>query len=274
MFAGSLGELDEIKKLPGMVRAVIDTLDKIWRAGVDLSASSEPRLRALRALEVETLHRLPASMKRPAELVELACARIRHAQAVIGPLEIYGHSEMSPCWRPLLIALTDSVPVAWVAGARSVPTWLEGSAVEIRRDVPPAPTVALFSCATPQHEAIEAFRWMRELIASGKARPEDIAITAASPAEFDDHMMALSADANIAIHFVHGVRAVTTRDGQIAAALAEALVKGVSQERVRRLFTFLHDASPAISGLPRDWTRVLPKDAPLTTIERWRQAFE
>ncbi|VTZ51303.1 conserved hypothetical protein [Methylocella tundrae] len=272
--AGSLGDLDAIKTLPGMVRVAVDTLDKVWRAGIDLSTSPEPRLRALRTLEVETLRRLPASMKRPAGLVELARARIGHAPKVIGPVEIHGHSEMSPCWRPLLLALTNAVPVVWVAEARSVPSWVEETVVEIRREAPPAPTVALFSCATPQHEALEAVRWMRELIASGKARPEDIAIVAASPADFDDHIMALSADANIPIHFVHGLRAVTTRDGQTAAALAETLLKGVSQERIGRLFKLLPDATPTLAGLPNDWARVLPKDAPLTTVQRWRQAFD
>jgi hypothetical protein len=34
--ASSLGDLDAIKDLPGMVRAVTDTLDKIWRAAIDL----------------------------------------------------------------------------------------------------------------------------------------------------------------------------------------------------------------------------------------------
>jgi len=77
---------------------------------------------------------------------------------------------------------------------------------------------------------------------------------------------------DIAPH-VHGVKAVTNRDGQTAGALAETLIKGVSQERVRRLFALLHEASKAIVGLPRDWTRVLPKEAPLTTVERWEQAF-
>ena len=228
---------------------------------------------ALRTLETETLRRLPPSMKRPKELVELACSRIRHAAAVLGPVEIHGHSEMSPCWRPLLAALTTTVPVAWVAGARSTPSWLDKMKIDVRREARSDPELRLLSCATPQHEALEAFRWMRELIASGKARPEEIAIAAANPTDFDDHMMALSADANIPIHFVHGVKAVTHRDGQTAAALAEALIKGISQERVRRLFALLHDASKAIADLPRDWTRVLPQDAPLTTVERWEQAF-
>ncbi|MGA2794828.1 MAG: PD-(D/E)XK nuclease family protein, partial [Roseiarcus sp.] len=270
----SLGEFDVIKDLPGMVRAAVSTLDKVWRANIDLSVATNPRLLALHTLETETLCRLPPSMKRPKELVGLACGHIGHAPAVIGPVEIHGHSEMSPCWRPLLAALTTTVPVAWVAGARSTPSWLDKMKIDIRRDAPNDPELRLLSCATPQHEALEAFRWLRERIASGKARPEEIAIAAASPADFDDHMMALAADANIPIHFVHGVKAVTHRDGQTAAALAEALIKGVSQERVHRLFALLHhNASKAIAELPRDWRRILPQDAPLTTVERWEKAF-
>ena len=42
---------------------------------------------------------------------------------------------------------------------------------------------------------------------------------------------------------------------------------------MQRLFALLHGASKAIVGLPRDWTRVLPKEAPLTIVERWEQAF-
>jgi hypothetical protein len=273
LMSSSLGELDVIKTLPGMARAAVGTLDKIWRADIDLSTSTNPRLAALSALENEALRVLPSSMKRPRDLVELACNRINHAPAVTGAVEIHGHSEMSPCWRPLLAALTMVVPVTWVAGARSIPSWLYSMNVDVRRDSPNVPERRLFSCATPQHEALEAFRWMRELLAGGRARPEEIAIAAASPGDLDDHMMALSADANIPIHFVHGVKALTTRDGQTAAALAEALIKGISQERVRRLLALLSGGSKAVAGLPRDWTRVLPQDAPLTTVERWEQAL-
>jgi hypothetical protein len=90
------------------------------------------------------------------ELVELACARIQHALAVLGPIEIHGHSEMSPCWRPLLAALARSVPVTWVAGPRAVPAWLEGKKIEIRYVKPDPPELLLFSCAHPQHEVLEA----------------------------------------------------------------------------------------------------------------------
>jgi hypothetical protein len=41
---------------------------------------------------------------------------------VLGPVEVHGHSEMSPCWRPLLAALSDIVPV--MAGSRHVPDWI------------------------------------------------------------------------------------------------------------------------------------------------------
>jgi hypothetical protein len=270
-----LGQLENIKNLPGMVRATVSTLDKVWRADIDLSSSSHPRLKALAALELNVLGRLgrlSPSMKMPKALVDLACARIVHAPAVLGPIEIHGHSEMPVCWRRLLPALADVVPVTWVAGPRSVPDWVDGKRIEIRRTQPNDATPEIDSCATPQHEILEAFRWMRALIADGKAKPEEIAITAASPVDFDDHVLALSQDANLPIHFVQGIKAVVTPEGQTAAALADVLVKGISQERVRRLLRRLH-GTPTIADLPHDWPRVLPKDAPLATVQRWQQAF-
>jgi PD-(D/E)XK nuclease superfamily len=268
-----LGELEGIKQLPGIVRAAVDTLDKVWHAAVDLSSYKQPRIEALSTLERAVLERLPACMKKPKEMVELALGRIQHAPAVLGPIDVHGHSEMSPAWRGLLKALAEVVPVAWVAGPRYVPDWLNETKVKVVQTKPDIPQPTLFSCATPHHEAIEALRWARSLIAAGTARPEEIAIAAASPTEIDDHVMAIARDADLPIHFVHGIKAVTSRNGQTAAALADALVKGISQERVRRLFALLSDASPALSGLPRDWTRVLPTDAPLTTVERWEQVF-
>ena len=228
---------------------------------------------------------------------------------MIGPVEIHGHSEMSPCWRPLLQALSEVVPVTWIAGSRHVPEWLgpggvgkgahelpvrvgnraravptrqqhvrrfahlRNGGVEIRTEPPSNTEPILYSCAHPHHEVVEAFRWMRGLLAAGTARPEEIAIAAASPADFDDHVLALSRDCNIPVHFVHGIKAVGGRDGQLAAALAEVLVKGISQERVRRLFAMLPRHAPALRDLPPAWTRILPADAPLTSLGRWEQVF-
>src|SRR6185437_15050 len=118
-------------------------------------------------------------------------------------------------------------------------------------------------------EAIEAMRWARSLLASGVS-PAQIAIATASPADYDDHFQALRADANIDLHFVHGVRTVTTREGQAAAALADIVVRGLSQSRLRRLAALCH-GNGLFESLPEGWLRVLPTDAPLSTPGAWNR---
>lgn len=267
-----LGALDGIKLLPGMTGAAAETLHKVWRAGIDLQtrAGEDQRIAAVAALEQAVITRLPAGMMRPGDLVERAIARIEHSPAVFGPIEIVGQTEMSPCWRPLLLALTKHVPVTWQAGPRHVPAWLNGAGVEIVREDPASPTVASVSAATALHEVIEAIRWARELVASGRAKPSEIAIAAASPTDYDDHMLTLRSDANLDIRFVHGTSAIATRDGQAAAALADILSRGLSQARLRRLSSLCKDAGP-FAGLPRGWSRILPEDAPLSSISAWNR---
>jgi hypothetical protein len=231
-----MGELESIKALPGMIDAAVDTLHKAWRAGIDLAAraADHPRLGAIARLEAAVHDQLPSGMMRPLDIVAAASARIGHAPAVLGPMEITGLTELSPCWRPLLRALTAHIPVQWTAGPRSVPAWLDGAGVTISRAPAQAPDTSAVSAATAYHEAIEAMRWARSLLASGVS-PAQIAIATASPADYDDHFQALRADANIDLHFVHGVRTVTTREGQAAAALADIVVRGLSQSRLGRL---------------------------------------
>lgn len=268
-----LGELDAIKLLPGMVGAAADTLHKIWRTGIDLStrAGDHPRLAAMATLEEAVLVVLPPAMLRPVNLASQALARLPHAPALFGDIHIQGISDLSPCWRELLFGLAATTPVHWRAGPRSVPAWLDGSAVEIIRSEPTTPQVEAVSAANGNHEAIEALRWARELIASGVAKPSEIAIAAAAPAApaaYDDEFMALRADANIDLHFVHGIRVVTTRDGQTAAALADILVRGLTQTRLRRLATLLAGKGP-FKVLPDAWLCVLPPDAPLSSPDAW-----
>ena len=96
--------------------------------------------------------------------------------------------------------------------------------------------------------------------------PSEIAIATASPADYDDHFLALRADANIDLHFVHGVRTVaTTREGQAAAALADIVVFGLSVA-AGRLAALCRDGP--FETLPDGWLRVLPTDAPLSTPGR------
>lgn len=272
----NLGELDDIKALPGFVGAAADTLHKAWRAGVDLSARAgeHPRLAAIAALEDAVIGRLPHSMLRPCDLVARATERLAHAPALFGSIDVVGHSELSPCWRELLFLLADTVAVRWHAGPRSVPNWLAGCAIEVLRSDPASPSLGAVTCATGHHEAVEAMRWARELIASGVARPHEIAIASAAPAAYDDVFLALRADANLDLHFVHSIPVVSTRPGQAAAALADVLVRGVSQARIRRLASLLGSEMGPMAQLPAGWTRLLPDGAPLNSISAWNRLID
>ena len=272
----ALGELDAIKDFPGMVSAAVDTLRKAWRAGIDLQtrAGDHPRLRSIAALEAAVVEALPPAMMRPDDLVATALQRIDHAETLLGPVDIVGITELSPCWRPLLHAMAMRIPVRWIAGPRPTPPWLDGAAVEIVREAPQTPEVAVFSASTPYHEAIEALRWARELVSSGLAGPADVAISAVSPGDYDDHLLALRADANLDLHFVHGTKVTAHREGQAAAALADILVRGLSQSRMRRLNALLRTHPGPFQTLPEAWTRVLPTEAPLTSVEAWTRLLE
>lgn len=269
--ATPMGPLESIKALPGMIDAAADTLQKAWRAGIDLAASTtdHPRLCAMSRLEAAVLDQLPSSMMRPLDIVAAALCRIDHAPSVLGPMEITGLTELSPCWRPLLRALTVHIPVRWTAGPRSVPAWLDGTGVTIARAPVKTPDISAVSAATAYHEAIEAMRWVRSLLASGVSAAQ-VAIATASPADYDDHFQALRADANLDLHFVHGIRTITTREGQAAAALADIVVRGLSQSRLRRLAVLCPD-SRVFEILPDGWLRVLPTDAPLSTPGAWNR---
>ncbi|MFT6569571.1 MAG: hypothetical protein ACJAWY_001278, partial [Sphingomonas echinoides] len=272
----TLGELESIKLLPGMVDAAADTLHKAWRAGIDLAARAgdHPRLDSIARLEAAVLAQLPPGMMRPTDLVARALERVAHAHAVLGPLEIVGITELSPCWRPLLQELTAHTSVSWTAGPRPTPLWLDAFDVTINRADPTAPAISTVSAATAYHEAIEAIRWARGLMASGEAEAADIAIAAASTGDYDDHLLALRADANLDLHFVHGIKVTTTRDGQAAAALADLLIRGFSQTRIRRLAALCGSETGPFAGFPQGWLRVLPTDAPLASPASWQRLLD
>ena len=273
----ALGELDGIKDLPGMVGAAADTLRKAWRAGVDLQARSgeHPRLQSIASLEASVLEALPPAMMRPADLVGASSARLEHAQALFGPIEIVGITELSPVWRPA--AARARRPRAGALDRRPPPRCRTGSTARrlrlcgTRRVRPEVFTV---SAATAYHEAVEAMRWARQLLASGRAEPADIAIASATPADYDDHLLALRADASLDLHFVHGVKVTASREGQAAAALADVLLRGLSQTRVRRLNTLLRGYPGPFADLPEGWARILPDEAPLSSAEAWTRAIE
>ena len=120
----------------------------------------------------------------------LRFSALRHAKALFGAIRVLGRTEMSPVWRPFLAALKDVTDVQWVAGPRQVPAWVRTLGIAVVETAPEHPEIQSESCASPRHEALEAMRWARALLASGQAKPEEIAIAAASPAEWDDHFQA------------------------------------------------------------------------------------
>jgi hypothetical protein len=212
-------------------------------------------------------------MCRPADLVRAALQRTSYARTLFGRIAIHGRTEMSPVWRPLIAALAAETDVQWIAGPRYVPSWVHELGIPVVEAPRENPEIHMESCASPRHEALEALRWARELIASGRARPEEIAIAAASPEEWDDHFLALGDMSGLDLHFVHGRKILTTPDGQLAAATAEVLLRGFSHTRMVRLASLLRRQGRLLTALPRDWAQALPKDAPLLDAARWRQVL-
>ena len=277
MPAEELGDLREIADLPGLPVALTTSLTKAWLADIDLSARAGDRpdvlrLATLARLEGAVLERLPPAMLTPAALAQRAIERVRHAPRILGPVECRFLPDLAPVWRPLVLALSEVGPVTWDAGPRPVPAWVRDAGLNVITAPAAEPELRVVTCATARHEVIEALRWARGLLAQGTVRAQDIAFAAASPGEYDDLILAMSRDANLDIHFAHGRRALLTREGQAAAALADILLNGLSQDRVRRLARLAHDPSTPFGDLPDDWARALPRAAPLASPERWRQA--
>jgi hypothetical protein len=84
-------------------------------------------------------------------------------------------------------------------------------------------------------------------------------------------MLVLAHDSDLPIYFSHGRPALSTWEGQGCAALAEVLINGLSQDRIRRVLR--HATSPTIRTLPTDWAAGLSRSAGLFTVGEWRQAL-
>ncbi len=274
-----IGDLTAISDLPGFRRSVVASLRRAWRADINLAANAHhhPRIAAMARIEAQVIARLPPGRARPRDLVAAAVARIRHAPATVGAVEFRRLADLDPCWRPLAKALAElrsRLPVIWNAGSFEVPEWVqktEGIEIEAKRER--AGEVMTFACGGPRHEVIEALRWARKTLAAGSVGPHRVAIAAASTSPYDDMVAALAEEAGLDVHFAHGRPALLTAAGQTAAALADLLLRGLTQERVRRLLARLRRTRSPRKDLPEDWHRVLEADATLSTPERWELAL-
>lgn len=268
----SLGELDGIKELPGMVTAATRTLRRAWLAGINLQArrNEHGRLAALADLELAVAEHLPAGMLAPPILQSTARGRLRHTPAITGPIEVRGIIDLQPVWRPLLLELAEHVTVTWVAPKGLVPHWLTSTAIKVMTTAPTSPAIHGTSAGTSFSEVIDAMRWVRQLLADG-VDAGDIALAAASTDGYDHQLLAQQAAANIDIHFVHGIPVTSTRPGQAAAALADILVRGLSHTRMRRLNNHLSSNGAHFHTLPDGWISVLPRDAPMDRVADWER---
>src|SRR5262249_39828920 len=161
----------------------------------------------------------------------IAMRHVDRAPGVLGPITLHGLAWIAPVWRPLIARLASVVKVAWLAPVGAETAWFEGNLI---RGAAPGDGKApeLVSCADPHHEAVEALRWVRELVSTGRAKPNEIALAAAAPEEWDEPFLALAAEAGLRIHFSHGVPALVTRDGQRCGALADVLLRGLGENRI------------------------------------------
>jgi PD-(D/E)XK nuclease superfamily len=272
--AGGFTELESIRSLPGMTRSVAWTLTRLWDADFMLAdrVHETARLRDLMSIEARVRARLPTGILSPPDLRNAALQRVSFAPAVLGSVELDRVVRVAPIWRPLLTALGRQVRVTWRNLGSSDVSWFAGELVSDPHSAPASAETV--SCASPRAEAVEALRWVRELIASGGARPEQIAVCAAATKDWDDHMLVLAADAGLPLHFSHGVPALASREGQACAALADILLNGLSQERVRRLFSHAASHSRALAELPGTWAHGLRPGAALFELEQWRRALD
>lgn len=270
-----LGELNPMRGRPGMPNACASTLMKYWLSGIapeDYAGNS--RIEAILALEKAVISVMPRHLMRPADLVALAVRRVEHAPMALGQAVFRNMTDLHPVWRALFEALVGHVPVIWDAGSRKLPGFVEKrKGVVCRTSRKITPKFHSFSCASERHEVIEAVRWVREKILSGIC-PSEIAVATVSMQAYDDIVASVISETDAPIHMTSGIPALLTGSGQAAAALADVMLRGISQKRISRLFTLVAADSEILGGLPADWETSLPPDASLTTVGRWRKALE
>jgi PD-(D/E)XK nuclease superfamily len=268
-------ELDRVCELPGITRAVARSLQKVWNADIDLAAAERgaaPRLLDLAVIEERLRAQLPPATLLPRDLRSAALARVDRAPVLVGPLRIEGVPWIAPLWRPLLNALCKIVAVEWEVPAIAETSWFAGAAkpVALNETLDKADIV---SCADPHHEVVEALRWVRKLLSMKLAKPSEIAVSAAAPGTWDEHFLALTANTGLRIHFTHGVPALSMRDGQRCAAVADVLVRGLSEQRMRRLVALCTGEGTQLDRLPSGWLGALPRGASLFGLDDWERVL-
>jgi PD-(D/E)XK nuclease superfamily len=270
-------ELQQLREMPGAVKAISATLMKVWDADLDLQAlaARSPRINDLAQIEAYVRDHLPCGMMLQRELVSAAVANLKNAGSVLGSVTVRGFVFVAPCWRRLFLSLAGSTSVEWhsIERLREHLNWTQGSAIRAVFKSKETPSQSSVVCATPKHEVIESLRWARELIVSGRAKPHEIAIVASATEDWDEDFRVLVADSQLPLHLVHGRSATSTFPGQQAGSLATVLLEGLSHDRVVRALRLLHN-NPKLKSLPSDWYTNLDPDAPLLKLGHWQASLD
>lgn len=259
-------KFNDIAGLPGMPRAVMEALRKIWNADRDLKFLAErgEELADLKRIETEIRRQLPAAWLLPTDLRDRAVARAGKAPKLLGSIVLDGIVDIEPLWRPLINALAPHVE--WRTSGKVDRKWFPGHLIE--HPLSPPEFRRVEAVADHRSEVIEALRWARELMSTGTVSASDIAIASTSLDDYDEHMLLLRREASLPIHFAGGIPALSTAAGQTCAALADILLRGLSQDRVRRLLLGLPKAG-ALKLLPADWSRGIRPAASLNNLVQW-----
>ena len=125
---GGFKEIEEVRILPGMVRAVMQTLDRAWASDLDLDdlANTSSRLSDLALIQQRVRAALPAGAMLPQDARDAALARIQFAPAVFGSVTLDRLVDVDPVWRPLLITLASRIDVSWTAVGVADRSWFPG----------------------------------------------------------------------------------------------------------------------------------------------------
>jgi hypothetical protein len=271
---GGFADFESLRQLPGMTRALVKTLGTAWLSDASLAtlAPQHARLADLARVEERIRVQLPAGVLLPRDLRSAAIANIRYARSLFGEIELHRLTHIPPVWRPLIQALATATRVRWLQPGTDDREWFPGT-IDVG-EAPASAPIELASCADPRAEAVEALRWARELIAARRATPGEIAICSASTHGWDAHVHALASSANLPVHFSHGLRTLSSYDGQACAALADLLLNGLSQERVRRFLRYRRCITGELGTLPPTWDAGISREAALFDLEQWRRALD
>lgn len=269
-----LASLRDVAGLPGFGQAAARSLAAAWRAGIDLQAraGTGERWSELAGLERHVEASLAPGVLLPPRLVAAALTRAPLAPTLTGPVVIDRVTDLPPLYHGLVAALAANVSIAWRGVGDERPAWLPAS-VGWSAPVAAEPRLRGVSCADPDHEALAAIRWAHALLADGR-RADEIAIAAVDTATYDEGLALYARSAGVRLHAANGVPVTSTPLGQLLAALTDALTRGVSQTRVRRLIATARSAdSGPLALLPDTWVDAVDPEAFLQTAPQWERAL-